>query len=167
MNFPARIQAFWAEFLAETDREQDAPLYDVFHFDDNESDANELAELVLRGEKAATASLLWEYGTSGKRRPQTGDLSVVTNWQGSPLCVIETSGVDVRPFENVDADFAAAEGEGDLSLEYWRDAHWSYFGRVCKQLARERSPKMPVVCERFRVVFVSSSASQGLPIRHS
>ena len=122
---------------------------------------------MLRGEKVATASLLWEYGTSGKRRPQTGDLSVVTDWQGSPLCVIETSGVDVRVFEDVDADFAAAEGEGDLSLEYWRGAHWSYFGRVCKQLARERSPKMPVVCERFRVVFVSSSASQGPPIRHS
>ncbi len=117
MNYPARIQAFWAEFLAETDREQDVPIYDVFHFDDNESDANELAELVLRGEKVATASLLWEYGTSDKRRPQTGDLSVVTDWQGSPLCVIATSGVEVRAFEDVDADFAAAEGEGDLSLE--------------------------------------------------
>ena len=165
MSFPTHIQAFWAEFLAETDREQDVPLYDVFHFDDNESDANELAELVLHGEKVATASLLWEYGTGGKRRPQTGDLSVVTDWQGSPLCVIETSEVNVWAFEDVDADFAAAEGEGDLSLEYWREAHWSYFGRVCKQLKRERSPKMPVVCERFRVVFVSSTASQGLPIR--
>lgn len=167
MNGPAHIQAFWAEFLAESDREQDVPLYDVFHFDDNELDANTLAELVLRGVKAATASLLWEYGTSGKRRPQTGDLSVVTDWQGSPLCVIETSGVDVRAFEDVDADFAAAEGEGDLSLEHWRDTHWSYFERVCKQLARERSPKMPVVCERFRVVFVSSGTSQGLPVTHS
>lgn len=159
MNVPAYLQAFWAAFLVKTNREQDVPLYDVFHFDDNESDANELAELVLRGEKAATASLLWEYGKSGKRRPQTGDLSVVTNWQGSPLCVIETSGVDIRAFEDVDADFAAAEGEGDLSLDYWRDTHWSYFERVCKQLTRERSLKMPVVCERFRVVFVSSSAS--------
>jgi len=157
MEFPAHIQAFWAEFLEETDLEQDVPLYDVFHFDDNESDANELAELVLRGKKVATASLLWEYETSDKRPPQAGDLSVVTDWQGSPLCVIETSGVEVRAFENVGDEFAAAEGEGDLSLEYWRGAHWSYFGRVCKELARERSPKMPVVCERFRVVFVSSN----------
>ena len=165
MDFPAHIQVFWAEFLAETDREEDVTLYDVFHFDDNESDANELAELVLRGKKAATASLLWEYETSGKRPPQAGDLSVVTDWQGTPLCVIETSGVKVRAFEDVEDEFAAAEGEGDL--EYWRDAHWSYFGRVCKQLARESSPTMPVVCERFRVVFVSSNVSQGLPIRHS
>lgn len=155
MKLPAHIKAFWAEFLAETGREQDVTVYDVFHPDDNEQDANELAELVLRGKKKATASLLWVYEKSGKRPPQVGDLSVMTDWQGSPLCVIETSKVEIRAFEDVDDEFASAEGEGDLSLEYWRDAHWSYFGRVCKRLARKRSPKMPIVCEHFRVVFVS------------
>ncbi len=150
------IRAFWAEFLVKTDREHNEPLYDIFHFDDNASDANELAELVLRGKKTATASPLWQYETSGKRPPRTGDLSVVADWQGTPLCVIETSGVEIRAFEDVNDEFAAAEGEGDLSLEYWRRVHWAYFGRVCEQLAQERSPKMPVVCERFRVVFVSS-----------
>ncbi len=70
------IRAFWAEFLVKTDREHNEPLYDIFHFDDNASDANELAELVLRGKKTATASLLWQYEASGKRPPRTGDLSV-------------------------------------------------------------------------------------------
>ena len=158
MDFPEHVQAFWAEFLAKTDRDHNAALYEIFHFDDNETDANELAELVLRGKKAATASLLWEYEKSGKRPPQTGDLSVVTDWQASPLCVIETLGVEIRAFEDVGDEFAAAEGEGDLSLAYWRRVHWSYFGRVCEQLAQQRSPKMAVVCERFRVVFVSSKS---------
>lgn len=45
------IRAFWAEFLVKTDREHNEPLYDIFHFDDNASDANELAELVQRGKK--------------------------------------------------------------------------------------------------------------------
>lgn len=167
MNVPEHIQAFWAEFLADYDRGVDVPLYDVFHFDDNERTANLLAELVLRGTKAATASLLWEYGTASRRAPQTGDLSVVTDWPGAPLCVIETTDVDVRAFEDVDAEFAAAEGEGDLSLDFWRDVHWSYFGRVCQQLGRERTLKMPVVCERFRVIFVSDGASRRRPIEHS
>ncbi len=156
MDSPERIQAFWAEFLAKTDRYHNATLYEIFHFDDNELDANELAELVLRGKKVATASLLWEYETSGNRLPQTGDLSVVTDWQASPLCVIETLQVEIRAFEDVDDEFAGAEGEGDLSLAYWRRVHWSYFGRVCEQLAQQRSPKMAVVCERFRVIFVSA-----------
>jgi uncharacterized protein YhfF len=156
MGIPSQIQSFWKAFLVEAILDPETPVYDVFHFVDNKSDANKLADLVLGGEKIATASLLWEYELSGKRQPRPGDLSVVTNWEGSPLCVIETLEVEVRAFEDVDSDFAAAEGEGDLSLEYWKDTHWVYFGRVCIELGRKRSPKMPVVCERFRVVYVPS-----------
>lgn len=90
--------------------------------------------------------------------PQAGDLSVVTDWDGIPLCIIETSEVEVRAFKDVDEEFAAAEGEGDLSLEYWENAHWAYFERVCNELGLERSPEMSVVCERFRVVFPSSTS---------
>ena len=154
MDIPERVQDFWAGFLAKSGRRQDSALYDVFYFDDNEASANELAELVLRGTKVATASLLWEYEGEGKRAPQPGDLSVLTNWQGSPLCVIETTSVGACAFDDVGEDYAAAEGEGDLSLDYWREGHWSYFEPLCEELGREISPKMPVVCERFRVVFV-------------
>ena len=34
----------------------------------------------------------------------------------------------------VTEDFAAAEGEGDGTLAYWRRVHWSYFGRECERL---------------------------------
>jgi uncharacterized protein YhfF len=110
IDLPPQIQDFWVEYLSEADRDPDTPVFDVFHFGDNRSDANELADLVLRGRKLATASLLWEYETGGKRQPQAGDLSVVTDWDGSPLCVIETTEVEVRAFNDVDKDFAAAEG---------------------------------------------------------
>jgi len=157
IDHPPHIQSYWVGYLSEAGRDPRTPLYDVFHFDDNESDANELADLVLRGRKLATASLLWEYETGDKRSPQAGDLSVVKDWDGIPLCVIETSEVEVRAFKDVDEDFAAAEGEGDLSLEYWENAHWAYFGRGCSELGRQRSPEMSVVCERFRVVFPLST----------
>jgi uncharacterized protein YhfF len=81
---------------------------------------------------------------------------VVTSWDGLPLCVIETTEVQVQAFEDVDEEFAAAEGEGDRSLACWREVHWSYFERVCDKLGRERSLRMPVVCERFRVVFAQA-----------
>jgi uncharacterized protein YhfF len=123
------VAGFWADFLSVTGRAENTPLYDVFHFDDNENDANELAALVLSGNKAATASLLWEYD-DGKRAPARGDLSIVTDWAGSPLCVIETTRVEVTAFEDVDDDFAAAEGEGDGSLRHWRAAHEALF-RAC------------------------------------
>jgi uncharacterized protein YhfF len=153
MDIPEHIKTFWSDFLTKTARAGGTPLYDVFHFADREAVANSLAALVLRREKVAAASLLWEYEAEGKRAPQQGDLSVVTSWDGRPLCVIETTEVQVQAFEDVDEGFAAAEGEGDRSLAFWREVHWSYFGRICEKLGRERSLRMPVVCERFRVVF--------------
>ena len=159
MNLSSDIQSFWMTFLSETGRLPDTPIFEVFHFDDHKQSADELAQLVLQGSKRATASLLWEYQVDDKRQPREGDLSVVTEWDGVPLCVIESSQVEVRAFEEVEEDFAAAEGEGDLSLQYWRDVHWRYFRRVCDALGRRRSPHMPVVRERFRVVFQAPGPS--------
>lgn len=49
--------------------------------------------------------------------------------------------------------FAAAEGEGDGSLAFWREAHWAAFSRGFEGTARSAESNMPVVCERFEVVF--------------
>ncbi len=153
MEPPAHIRPFWSAFLAETGRPPDTPLYDVFHFGDSEEAAEALLALVLGGTKRATATLEWHFEALGLRLPRSGDLSVVTDWRGDPRCVIEVTGVELRSFDLVEAGFAAAEGEGDLSLAYWRDVHWAFFGRLCAELGRERSQEMPVVCQRFRVVY--------------
>ena len=71
---------------------------------------------------------------------------------GKPLCIIETTEVEVRPYEEVDASFACEEGEGDRSLKYWREAHWRFFSRTLPNIGREPAPDMPLVCERFRVI---------------
>ena len=62
--------------------------------------------------------------------------------------------MEVKPFNMVDAQFAYDEGEGDRSLEYWRQAHWRFFEGTCAEIGRELSDDMPVVCERFKVLFV-------------
>jgi len=98
MDIPEHIAPFWSEFLTKTTRAEGTPLYDVLHFADREAVANALAALVLRREKVATASLLWEHDAEGRRTPQRGDLSVVTRWDGLPLCVIETTEVQVQAF---------------------------------------------------------------------
>jgi uncharacterized protein YhfF len=127
--------------------------YEAFHFDDNEPSANELAALVLAGTKRATASLLWTLEALDRRMPAPGDLSVMTNWSGEPLCIIETRQIAIVPYEEVTAEFAATEGEGDGSLRFWREAHWAFFGRECARIGRTPDPRMPVVCERFEVAY--------------
>ena len=85
--------------------------------------------------------------------PRPGDPSIVERWSGEPICVIETSAIAMVPFAEVGAEFAAAEGEDDGSLESWRRGHWSYFDRECARIGREPDAGMPVVCESFSVVF--------------
>jgi uncharacterized protein YhfF len=150
-----RARSFWAEFLAVAGGDASARFYESFHFGDSEALADELAALVLAGTKRATAGLLWSYEAEGKPLPVSGHLSIVERWSGEPVCIIETASVAVLPFEEVGPEFAATEGEGDGSLEYWRRGHRAYFGRECARIGRQPSASMPVVCECFKVVFPS------------
>jgi uncharacterized protein YhfF len=152
---PAHIDPFWQSFVQSCSDDPTPRFFEAFHFDDNERSADELAQLVLAGRKRATAGLVWSFEAASISLPKVGDLSVVTNWARTPLCIIETRRVDVVAFDEVSAEFAATEGEGDGSLEYWREAHRAYFGRECHRIGRTPEPKMPVVCERFEVVFRS------------
>lgn len=153
MTIPPNIRPFWDEFLASIDYDPSSRFYEAFHFADNEATANDLAELVLNGTKRATASLLWTYEAAGTPRPKAGALSVVTNWASEPLCVIESTVVDIVPYNQVTEAFAAIEGEGDKSLQFWLKVHWEFFGRECERLGREPSVEMPVICEQFEVIY--------------
>lgn len=148
-----RIADFWHRACAEVPGLPREAAYQVWHFGDGADLAQELAALVLRGPKRATAGLLWEAESDPNAMPVLGGYSVVTDGAGSPLMVLRTAQVEIRPFGEVDADFAAAEGEGDGSLEYWRAAHWSYFSRRCEVLGRNASDQMPVILERFDLVY--------------
>ena len=153
MPIPPHLQPFWTDFVKSTGGADEERFYEAFFFGDNQELANELAELVLRGTKRATAAAHWSFEAEGKRPPRPGDLSIVTDWLGKPLCVIETLSVEVMPFQEVTAEFAATEGEGDGSLSFWREAHKGFFARECARASREFSENMLVACERFAVVY--------------
>ena len=156
-TIPPAARQFWDAYLAtlspEAARLAQARFYEAFHFDDNEQSCTELAALVLAGAKRATTGSLWVLEAAGKPVPRVGDVNIVTAWDGAPLCVIETTAVDVVAFEDVTAEFAAREGEGDRSLATWRRDHWAFFGRECARIGRTREARMPCVCEDFRVVY--------------
>lgn len=147
------IREFWTRFCASGPEDPSDSFYEVFHFADTEPVADELADLVLAGTKRATASLLWMYEHEKQPLPTVGGLSVVTSWSGEPACVIETRSVEIVPFEEVTPEFARMEGEGDKTLEYWRDVHWKFFASECAQIGRIPSPDMEVVCEQFAVIY--------------
>ena len=154
MNEKIDLNAYWATYLASLGAGEPRPKrYLAWGFGDNPTLADELGELVMRGIKTATASLVWEYERGGEVMPAVGDHSIILDSKDEPLCIIETTNVFIRAFNQVDAQHAFMEGEGDRSLEFWRTAHRTYFARRCEVLGREAGDSMPVVCEWFRMVW--------------
>lgn len=165
MTMPSHLSAFWIGFAqACPDLAREDRFYEAFSFGDSPELADELAALVLQGRKRATAAGAWCYEAEAQRLPAPGDLSIVTNSAGEPLCVIETQSVEMKPFDEVDAAFAAAEGEGDGSLNFWQQAHRAFFSRECAEAGRSFNERQEIVCEQFRVAYaparVAISAAQ-------
>ncbi len=115
--------------------------------------ADELGALIADGTRTATCSALWEYEAEVEPLPEIGLKTIVLDGSGAPLCIIETTEVEVRPYDRVDARFAYEEGERDRSLEHWREAHWRFFSRTLPSVGREPAVDMPLVWERFRVIY--------------
>lgn len=115
-----------------------------------------LARLTLDGIKTATASAYPEYVFENSALPEVGSLSVVLFEDESAACIIKTIRVSIIPFSEVSALHAYKEGEGDRSLEYWRNAHKHFFTLELKEIGQEFNESMPVVCEEYEVVLKAS-----------
>jgi uncharacterized protein YhfF len=121
-------------------------------FGDSAALSESLIALIRAGRKSATCSLLWSYAFDQEPLPRQGQVCVVTHMDESLELVIRTTHVAIHRFDEVDAAFAAQEGEGDLSLEYWHREHWRFFAGECARIGREAGQSMPLVCEQFEVL---------------
>ena len=146
------IEEFWNAFLEKKNLDKDTAYFEAFHFELNERLANELLELVLSGQKRATSGSLLGYEIENEPKPQIGDYSVVTDWDGNPRCVIETTDVLVIPFKEITYEICKREGE-DENLESWKRGHERFFTADGKEIGYEFSPEMPVIFEDFKVVY--------------
>ena len=115
--------------------------------------ADQLADLVLRGEKTATASAYELYKIENEPLPQAGTFDVILDSQGRAVCIIKITKVSVVPFCQVSADHAFKEGEGDKSLTYWQQVHQAFFTECLAEAGLEFSQESGVVLEEFHKVY--------------
>lgn len=146
------VAQLWMAFCRSTGVDVYEP-YQIWYFGNSAAMADELTELVLAGKKVATASLLKTNEIKPDDAPILGGYSVVTDFYGTPKCVLQTTRIEQVRFCDVTAAFAAAEGEGDLSLDYWRRVHREYFEREARQHGFVFDDEAIVCCERFRLLY--------------
>ena len=124
----------------------------AWSFGSDAAEADSLLELVLAGRKTATSSAAAPYPVRGESVPAPGDLSIILDGAGRPRALIVTTAIEVVPYSAVDAAHAAAEGEGDLSLEHWRAVHAPFFAGELADVGLAFDDDTEVVLERFRLL---------------
>lgn len=116
-------------------------------------EADLLAHLVVIGEKNATASAFPLYELENEPLPKVGEYSVILDSKDNAVCIIQTKKITVVPFYEVTAEHAYKEGEGDKSLDFWRETHEKFFTECLGEAGLKFSTDMKVVCEEFQVVY--------------
>lgn len=147
------VQKVWEFFVEEAELSRDTPM-DVYYFGNTKEVADSLSELVIKGVKRGTTSAVWEYEHYDEDFPRSNEYSIITDFDGNPKCIIRTTNVLHLNFDEVDETLAYIEGEGDKSLEYWRDVHKDIFSRVLPSIGKSFNESMPVVFEIFETVYV-------------
>lgn len=122
-------------------------------FGDGPRLADELLGLVLAGTKTATATSRAELEATGEPVPRPGDLSILLDGEGHPRALIRTAEVEEVAFREVTEEFAFLEGEDDRTLASWRREHERYFRRVLEGTGVEFTEDLPLVLERFDVLY--------------
>ena len=114
---------------------------------------DKLATLVKNGVKTATCSAYDLYQTDSEPLPKEGDYSVILDSNGEAVCIVKTVKVYITEFQQVSAEHAYREGEGDRTLAYWRKVHTDFLIRELSRLHLTFSENTRVVCEEFELVF--------------
>jgi len=123
------------------------------HFGDNSALADALLDLVLSGQKRATATLALEFRLEGQDLPRIGGHWIACDGAGVPRCVLRSVDLRLGPLASVDDAFAWDEGEGDRTRASWLREHERYFRRTQAARGEAWTDDLDVVFERFRVVW--------------
>ncbi len=89
-----------------------------------------LVDLVLCGNKRATAGLLSEYETENEPPEHVGEHLAMLDNDGNHVGTLYVTRVEKLRFIDVPDEFALAEAEGDLNAADFRASHIAYWNRI-------------------------------------
>jgi len=89
-----------------------------------------LVNLVLHGNKRATAGLLHDYEAEGEPVEHVGELLAMLDNDGVHVGTLKVTRAEVVRFADVPDSFALAEAEGDLDAADFRASHLDYWTKA-------------------------------------
>ena len=116
-----------------------------WHFGDNKKMADELFNLVLKGEKTATSYLYY------KNNKLNQGFSILTNWDKTKKIILETTKIYKTTFDKVTKEHAFKEGEKDKTLKSWQTIHKKFFKKELALQGLNFCDNIKIVCEEFKI----------------
>jgi uncharacterized protein YhfF len=111
--------------------------------------ADEGAALILNGVKTLTSSPFWDY-PDGKI-PFVSALSVLLDGARRPRGIVETTRVEIMPFQAINEDRAQDYGEGERTADWWRKAMEKYYQASATRHGTAFTDDTPLIWEWFAV----------------
>lgn len=143
---------YWNSYLETLTNKPENPRVEV-SIAGNEEIADELLELYLCGKKTAGSGLVKDYQSAGDPLPEVGNYWIILDSRSEAQCIVKTIRVEFYQFDQVPVEVAIAEGEGDLSLEYWRKAHIDFFTPYLKDWGIDNLDEETLITEFYEVVY--------------
>ena len=143
-------EELWKEYVENGNHDEE---HVAWAFCGGGKEADELLDLVKEGKKRGTASSLIAYKVENEPIPKVGDKSIVLDGNNEAHLIIETRKVTVTPFLQVHPYHGYMEGEGDRSLNYWREVHEIFFKPDYEAAGKDFDPMGEVVLEEFDVIY--------------
>lgn len=118
---------------------------------------DDLLELYLSGRKTAGSSVIEDFLSAGDPVPCVGNYWIYLSSAGLPCCILQTEKTVTHKFKDVPAEIALAEGEGDLSLHYWRKVHSELYSPHLSEWGISHIDNATIVTEYFKIVYKKNS----------
>jgi uncharacterized protein YhfF/ribosomal protein S18 acetylase RimI-like enzyme len=150
-EFKILIEEYWNKFI-KNNPEYKNTKYEIWSFGYGDYQANKLLGYVKQGIKTGTSSAYEMYDETEKK-PEKNVLSIVTYGNGFPGCIIKTTEIRNKAFNEISEEEAKSEGEGNLTLEYWREVHEKFFREEYDEKGMIFSYNIPVIYEKFELIF--------------
>ncbi|MGY3779103.1 ASCH domain-containing protein [Isobaculum melis] len=131
------------------------PTPELMTFGNTKEMADELAELVLAGEKIATSSLLELYDYREAKISEVGDYALLLNGDSDAVAVVKVVRTTIQRFGDIDEQFAKEEGDG--SLANWLAIHLPYYTQQLARIDQPFSNDVLLHCIWFEVVKLLSN----------
>jgi uncharacterized protein YhfF len=146
-------RAFWNDYLARLsagDRPRKPFVEAAFAGGREGTDA--LIRLYREGKKTAGSGLVKDYKTAGDPLPKVGNYWIILDSRERPQFIVKTLRTEINMFGKIPKSVARAEGEGDLSISYWKEAHRAFFSPFLSKWGIADIDEAEVITEHFEIV---------------